>query len=92
MMSKPYYANQFKKDYRLAKRRGKNIAKLDELLEKIAKGTPLEAQHKQHRLHGDWKPALECRIESDWLLVWEKTDSEQIRFLRTGTHSDIFKK
>lgn len=68
------------------------MAKLDELLGKIGIGTPLEAHHKQHPLRGDWKPALECHIESDWLLVWEKADSEQIRFLRTGTHADLFKK
>ena len=49
-MSKPHYTNQFKKDYKLAKKRGKDITKLNELLRKIIAGTPLEPHHKHHRL------------------------------------------
>ena len=90
MTSKPYYAKQFKRDYKLAKKRGKDIAKLDELLGEISAGTPLKPYHKPHRLQGDWKHALECHVESDWLLIWESKDDESYRFLRTGIHSDIF--
>ena len=67
------------------------MTKLDELLEKIGKGTPLETHHKKHSLQGQWAGSLECHIESDWLLVWNDTNSEQITFLRTGTHTDLFK-
>ena len=90
-MSKPHYTAQFKKDYQRAKRRGKNITKLDVMLEKIIDGTPLEPHHKQHRLHGQWKPSWECHVEPDWLLIWNDEDPERVKFLRTGTHSDIFR-
>ena len=89
-MIKVQRSAQFKKDYKLVKKRGKDITKLDELLGKIIAGTPLEPHHKQHRLRGDWKPALECHVEPDWLLIWESEGPEHVKFLRTGTHSDIF--
>ena len=79
-----------KKDYRQAKKRGKDIAKLDAVLEKIAAGTPLEAQYKKYRLQGEWRGAWECHITPNWLLIWNDKDPECIKFLRTGTHSDIF--
>ena len=91
-MSKPHYTSQFKKDYKLAKKRGKDITKLNALLRKIIAGTPLEPHHKQHRLQGDWKPAWECHVEPNWLLIWDDEDAERLKFLRTGTHSDLFKK
>ena len=91
MMIRVQRSAQFKRDYKLAKKRGKDIAKLDELLGEIIAGTPLKRYHKQHRLQGDWKRAFECHVESDWLLIWESEDPEQIKFLRTGTHADIFK-
>lgn len=92
MIIKVQRSAQFKKDYKLVKKRGKDLAKLDELLEKISAGIPLEPNHEQHRLQGDWKPALECHVEPDWVLIWESEGSERIKFLRTGTHSDIFNK
>ena len=31
----------------------------------------------------------ECRIEFDWLLVWDEDDTT-VTLMRTGTHDDIF--
>ena len=34
---------------------------------------------------------MECHIQPDWLLIWEKNDTEIILILvDTGTHSDLF--
>ena len=91
MSKTTYRSKQFKKDYLLAKKRGKDITKLDAVLEKIITGQPLDARHKQHRLKGDWKSMLECHVEGNWVLVWESVGAEHVRFLRTGRHKDIFK-
>ena len=44
---------QFKKDYKLAKRRGMNITLLKDIITKLANGEPLGARHKDHPLSGD---------------------------------------
>ena len=40
--------NQFKKDYKLAIKRGKEIKKLDNLIIKLAKGEKLEEKLRDH--------------------------------------------
>ena len=80
---------QFRRDYRQAFRRGKDISLLDQVVDRLLVGEELEPRYRVHRLVGNWYPAWECHIEPDWLLVWED-DGETITLRRAGTHSDIF--
>lgn len=73
---------------RIAKR-GKNIDKLQTVVDTLQQGKNLSPRYKLHSLKGEWVPALECHIEPDWLLVFEMRD-DHIMLLRTGTHSDLF--
>lgn len=83
--------NKFKKDLKLAKKRGKNLDKLYDLVDKLAKGQTLETKYKDHSLIGNYNNLRECHIEPDWLLVYEIRDEVLVLILnRTGTHSDIF--
>jgi len=50
----------------------------------------LDFKHRDHPLIGNYKGFRECHIESDWLLVYKVTD-EEIIFVRTGTHADLFR-
>ena len=45
---------QFKKDYKLAKRRGLDINLLKGIITKLANGEVLAPKHKDHPLSGDW--------------------------------------
>lgn len=82
---------QFKKDYKLAKRRGLDINLLKEIISKLANGDPLEPKHKDHPLSGNWACHRECHIQPDWLLVYRYEDDVLVLTLtRTGTHSDLF--
>ena len=82
---------QFKKDYKLAKRRGLDINLLKEIISKRANGDPLEPKHKDHPLSGNWAGHRECHIQPDWLLVYRYEDDVLVLTLtRTGTHSDLF--
>ena len=82
---------QFKKDYKLAKRRDMNIALLKDIVTKLANGEPLDARHKDHPLSGDWIGHRECHIQPDWLLVYRiENDILVLTLSRTGTHSDLF--
>jgi mRNA interferase YafQ len=83
------FTTQFKRDLKLAKRRGKDTSKLDKIIEKLLNKKSLEAKHRNHTLSGHYNDHEECHIEPDWLLVYLKSNTKII-LVRTGTHSDLF--
>ena len=84
------HTTQFKKDYKLAKRRGLNIDLLKNVISKLSNGETLEAKYKDHPLSGDWIGHRECHIQPDWLLIYCIEDDILVLTLtRTGTHSDL---
>jgi len=90
-MRQPVFSGQFKRDVKLAKRRGKDIEKLKVLLALLIDGTPLPTVYLDHPLKGDWKDFRDVHIEPDWLLIY-KIEGNDVRFERTGRHADIFEK
>jgi mRNA interferase YafQ len=84
---------QFKKDYKLAMKRGLKTDLLEQIVEKLASGVSLPEKNKDHALTGNWRGHRECHILPDWLLVYRIEDDVLILTLaRTGTHSDLFGK
>ena len=84
-------ANHFKKDLKMAKKRGYDLDLLNDVVEKLARQEPLPKKNRDHSLTGDFIGFRECHIQPDWLLVYRVNDEELILFLtRTGTHSDLF--
>jgi mRNA interferase YafQ len=81
--------NQFKRDVKLATKRGKDMAKLREIIFLLAEAQPLPARCKDHALSGAWKHHRDCHIEPDWLLLY-KIDGGIVSLDRTGTHADLF--
>jgi mRNA interferase YafQ len=82
-------STQFKKDVKLAARRGKALAKLKALLDLLMDGAPLPSELRDDPLRGDWRGSRDCHLESDWLLIYT-LEGDHVRFERTGTHSDLF--
>jgi mRNA interferase YafQ len=89
-MRVPEYSTQFHRDVKLAQKRGKNMAKLKELLATLIADQSLPPRCKDHALKNDWSGYRDAHIEPDWLLIYCITENV-IRFERTGTHSDLFK-
>jgi mRNA interferase YafQ len=85
----PILGAQFRRDVKLAARRGKDMAKLRAALTLLVEGIPLLAQYRDHPLSGDWNRFRECHIEPDWLLIY-KIEGDELRLVRTGAHSDLF--
>lgn len=81
--------SQFKRDVKLAERRGKNMAKLRELILLLAEGEPLPPRYRDHVLSGEWKHHRDSHIEPNWLLLY-KIDGNDLYLVRTGSHSDLF--
>lgn len=90
-MLKIVLSNRFKKDLKLAARRGYNLDLLDQVVETLAKREPLPEKNRDHLLSGDYAVFRECHIQPDWLFVYRIDEGELFPFLpRTGTHSDLF--
>ena len=84
--------NQFKRDLKLAKKRGLNLVELLNIVDQLADDIPLPPKNHNHLLTGDYKGFWKCHINPDWLLIYSKDKEIRIITLkRTGTHSDLFK-
>jgi mRNA interferase YafQ len=85
------YTSRFKKEYKLAKKRGRDISLLRTVIDILAKGETLPEKYKDHPLVSNWIGYRECHIQGDWLLIYKYKDNELILSLTaTGTHSDLF--
>ena len=85
----PVLSGQFKKDIRIAKKRGKNMNGLRILMELLIEEKPLPARYLDHPLKGVWRSFRDAHIAPDWLLIY-KIDGDTVRFERTGRHTDLF--
>ncbi|GHV86821.1 addiction module toxin, RelE/StbE family [Spirochaetia bacterium] len=84
-------ATQYRKDYKLAKRRGLDMSLLETVIQTLLDEKPLDPKHKDHPLIGNYSGFRECHITGDWLLVYTVDKGQLIlTTARTGTHSDIF--
>lgn len=90
--------SEFKRQLKLAKKRGKDLQKLVDIVEKLQKDEVLPEHNKDHNLIGNFVDFRECHIEPDWLLIYKKEtiqgeNNQEIEVLKlelTGTHSDLF--
>lgn len=82
--------SQFKKDLRLAQRRGNDVVLLRKVIQRLANEEALELKFRDHSLKGNYIDCRECHIQPDFLLVFRLTESELV-LVRAGTHSDLFR-
>ena len=84
-------SNQFKKDLKLAKKRGCNMEQLRDVVNTLAQEQQLDRKYRDHGLTGNYDGFRECHVEPDWLLICRISHKSLELFLfRTGTHSDLF--
>ena len=88
-MRNPVEGARFRRDVKLAQKRGKDMARLREAISLLIEGSPLPPRYQDHPLGGEWKHFRDCHIEPDWLLIY-KVDGGDLHLVRTGTHSDLF--
>ena len=85
------YTYQFKKNYKLMIKQGKDILLLDNVIEKLKAGKKLDAKYKDHALTGSFKGFREYHIKPDWLLIYLiENDILTLTLVNTGSHSDLF--
>lgn len=92
-MLKVEFSGQFKRDYKLAIKRGCNPKKLELAIRLLCNEQPLPDVYRDHALTNsrNYKGMRECHIEPDWLLVYKVyRDTLILKLIRTGSHSDLF--
>ena len=73
--------NKYRKDWELAKRRNLPIQELNDVIYKLANDIPLPKEKKDHALRGNYVGYRECHIRPDWLLIYRKTDNNELQIL-----------
>ena len=78
-MLKPEVTGQFKKDYKLAVKRGCDPQKLSAVVELLCEEKPLPSAYRDHALTNskNYKDMRECHIQPDWLLIYLKENDVQ---------------
>lgn len=83
--------NQFEKDYKKARKSGREIVRLKQVMSWIAKEQALPPELRDHKLVGNYQGRRECHLSGDWLLIY-KLEKDAVIFERTGSHSELFRK
>lgn len=87
------YSRQFKKSYKLCKRRGYDMTLVERVIIILAQNGKLPDEYRAHKLSGNYAGLWECHIKPDWLLVGQQNDEDLILLLLdTGSHADLFGK
>lgn len=86
-----HYTTQFKKDLKKHKQDFESISVVLKLLQK--KGVlGIPKPLRPHKLRGNFKNCWECHIKPDLLIIWIQMESPyQIKLIRIGSHSELFK-
>jgi mRNA interferase YafQ len=63
------------------------------VVKELMNDRPLDEKHCNHKLSGDYEGVRECHVESDWLLIYDKSGdiaTGKLTLIRTGSHSELF--
>ncbi len=79
----------FERDLRRVNKQGKDLGKLETIVNLLQAQVPLPAQCRPHPLRGTWAGHWDCHVEPDWILLYKVTDDALI-LVRTGSHDTLF--
>ena len=86
-----FLTGKFKKSLKLAKKRGLDISLMENVVDTLLQGLPLDEKYRDHELKGKYKGFRECHIQPDWLLIClQEDDVLTLTLVDTGTHADLF--
>ena len=92
-MYKIKFTSAYKKNYKLMKKRGMDLSLLNDVVDRLRQGLPLEERHHDHELKGRFAGFREFHIKPDWLLIYLlENEILTLTLVDTGSHSDLFKK
>jgi len=85
------FGSKFKRDFKTIKKRGYLISQIEIALKILENEGKLPEKYHPHKLSGNWINCWEGHMRPDWLIIWERDETlNEIKMIRTGTHSDLF--
>lgn len=92
-MLKLVFTTQFRRDVKRIKKQGRDIARLNAVLELLQAEEKLPFSYRDHPLVGNYLGFRECHVAPDWLLIYEIREDEMVLAAsRTGSHAELFGK
>jgi mRNA interferase YafQ len=79
----------FQMDLRRIRKRGKDLDKLEGIVNTLQAQGRLPTRCRPHPLRGKWIGYWDCHVEPDWILLYRLTE-EALILVRTGSHADLF--
>ena len=89
------YSNAFKKSLKKLLKQGKQLEKLEKVIEMLASKETLPEKYRDHSLYDNkkFKGCRDCHIEPDWVLIYKYINKELVLLLvNTGSHSEVLDK
>ena len=85
------FTNQFKKDFKLAQKRGYDLSEFETLVNKLRSGEPLDPKYKDYSLSNNWKNHRDFLLHPDLVVIYCIKETEIIlEMVRMGSHADLF--
>ena len=78
----------FERDLRRVNKQGKDLDKLEAIVNTLQDREQLPARCRPHPLRGIWAGHWDCHVEPDWLLLYRVTN-EALILVRPGSHADL---
>lgn len=82
-------STQFKKDFKRIRNDEKKVIALFNIVGYLERDEKIPEEFKPHMLSGELSGVMECHIESDLLLLWIDEETNIVRLLRVGSHSEV---
>ena len=79
----------FERDLRRVRKQGKDLNKLEAMVNLLQGQEQLPTRCRPHPLRGNWAGHWDCHVEPDWLLLYKVTEKELI-LVRTGSYTELF--
>lgn len=84
--------SRFKTDVKSYRNNKRILEELENIINMICLRVNLPSKNKDHQLKGEFIWIRECHILPDVLLIYEIDEKQElVRFIRIGSHSDLFK-
>jgi mRNA interferase YafQ len=84
-----FTTSAFERDLRRMKKQGKDLEKIEAIVQLLREDAALPPRCRVHPLHGEWEGHWDCHVEPDWILIYKLIPGVLI-LIRTGSHSDLF--
>ncbi|MDR1412450.1 MAG: type II toxin-antitoxin system YafQ family toxin [Actinomycetes bacterium] len=80
----------FKKQLKQCRKRGWDMAAMNEVVDMLQRREVLPAKHHDHALSGNRRGQRDCHLKPDWVLIYRiREDVLILQLLETGSHSDL---